>query len=213
MSGAPLWVGVRVAMQSAIAAEKTITAITKANPGVASSVAHGYTNGDFLLLKAQGMTEVNNRIIRAAGVATDTFQLEGENSADFNAFASGTAEKITFGTTFSTLANVSASGGDFDLVDTTTIHDTEKTNEPGLASAMSFNFESQWDLSDAGLQAAIAASKTKAKLGFLFTFQNGFKMAFYGYVGATGIPKGSSGQKAMTTVTITASGRPTYYTT
>jgi hypothetical protein len=209
----PNWIGVRVAMQSAIAASKTITAITEADPGVASAVGHGYSNGDFALITAQGMAQVNNRIFRVAGQATDTFQLEDEDTTEFDTFTSGGAQKITFGTTFNTLADISGSGGDFDMVDTTTIHDLIKTQEPGLASALSFSFESLWDLSDAGLQAAIAASKTKAQRAFLFTFQNDFKMAFYGYVGATGIPKGSSGQKVKTTLTITASGTPTYYAT
>lgn len=209
----PNWIGVRVAMQSAIAASKTITAITQASPGVASAVGHGYSNGDFTLITAQGMAQVNNRIIRVAGQAADTFQLEGEDTTGFDAFTSGGAQKVTFGTTFNTLADISGSGGDFDMLDSTTIHDLVKTQEPGMASALSFSFESLWDLSDAGLQAAMAASKNKAQRAFLFTFQNGFKMAFYGYVGASGIPKGASGQKVKTTVTITASGAPTYYAT
>jgi hypothetical protein len=45
-----VWSNVGIAIQSALAAAKTITAITKANPGVASSTTHGYSNGDYVLL-------------------------------------------------------------------------------------------------------------------------------------------------------------------
>ena len=44
-----VWSKVAVAVQTALASAKTITAITKANPGVATSVAHGYADGDILL--------------------------------------------------------------------------------------------------------------------------------------------------------------------
>jgi hypothetical protein len=208
---APKWVGVQVAMQSAIAAAKTVTAVTKADPGVASSTAHGYTNGDIVLMTAQGMSEINNRLFRAAGVAADTFQLEGEDTTDYNTFSSGTAQKITLGTTFNTLKNISVSGGEFDLMDTTTIHDLIKKQEPGMASAIVFTFDSYWDIADAALQAAIAASKTQQQRAFQFTFPDGKKMLFYGYVGATGLPNGSTGEKVTTKITITASGLPTYY--
>lgn len=208
---APKWVGVQVAMQSAIAAAKTVSAVTKADPGVASSTAHGYTNGDIVLMTAQGMGEINNRLFRAAGVAADTFQLEGEDTTDYNAFSSGSAQKITLGTTFNTLKNISVSGGEFDLMDTTTIHDLIKKQEPGMASAVVFTFDSYWDIADAALQAAIAASKIQQQLAFQFTFPDGKKMLFYGYVGATGLPTGSTGEKVTTKITITASGLPTYY--
>jgi hypothetical protein len=208
---APKWVGVQVAMQSAIAAAKTVTAVTKADPGVASSTTHGYTNGDIVLMTAQGMGEINNRLFRAASVAADTFALEGEDTTDYTAFSSGSAQEITLGTTFSTLKNISASGGEFDMMDTTTIHDLIKKQEPGMASAITFSFDSYWDIADAALQACIAASKTQQQRAFQFTFADGKKMLFYGYVGATGLPTGSTGEKVVTKITITASGLPTYY--
>ena len=42
--GTKTWTNVQVAMQTVLAPAKTITAITKANPAVATSTAHGYTN-------------------------------------------------------------------------------------------------------------------------------------------------------------------------
>ena len=43
-------------------ATKTISAITKANPGVVTATSHGYSNGDRVFISGVvGMTEVNNR--------------------------------------------------------------------------------------------------------------------------------------------------------
>lgn len=212
MSQAPIWTGVSVYMQSAIAAAKTVTAVTKANPGVATAAAHGYSNGDYLLATIQGMREINNRVFRAASIATDTVALEGEDTTNYGTFSSGTLKKLTFGTTFATFADVSASGGEPDEIDATTIHDTIKKVRYGMFSAIKFAIDSQWDLNDAGLQAAIAASKLKAERAFMFVFESGERMVFNGTVSASGVPTGSTGDIAKTSIAISCNGVPTYYT-
>lgn len=212
MSQAPIWTGVSVYMQSAIAAAKTVTAVTKANPGVATAAAHGYSNGDYLLATIQGMREINNRVFRAASIATDTVALEGEDTTNFGTFSSGDLKKLTFGTTFATFADVNASGGDPDKIDATTIHDVIKKIRYGMFSAIEFAISSHWDLNDAGLQAAIAASKIKAERAFMFVFESGERMVFKGTVSAAGVPTGSTGEIAKTAIAISCNGVPTYYT-
>jgi len=55
---------------------KTITAITKANPGVLTSSSHGFSNGDEVFVDSiGGMTELNGRNYRVANVTTNTFTL------------------------------------------------------------------------------------------------------------------------------------------
>lgn len=207
------WSNVAIAMQSAIATSKVITAITQADPAVVSSVAHGYANGDYVLMAAQGMTQVNGRVFRVSGVATDSFELEGIDSTGFDAFTSGDAKSLTFGTSLTTVTAVSGSGGDFDFIDTTTVHDDIKTQIPGLPSALTYNFENIWDISDAALAAMKLASDNQGERAFLFTFPNGQKMTFNGFVGASLVPGGSAQDKVTTSTTITAFGTPTYYAT
>ena len=50
MATAKVWKNVDVKMQSAIAAAKTITGISKASEAVVSCTAHGYSNGDIVFL-------------------------------------------------------------------------------------------------------------------------------------------------------------------
>ncbi len=135
------WSSVAVSVQSALASAKTITAITKANPGVVSSTAHGYSNGDYVLMTVQGMYQVNYRVFRVSAVATDSFSLEGEDTTNYATFSSGSCQKITFGTSLATLTNINASGGDFDFIDTTTIHDSIKTQVPGLPNPSNYTFQ------------------------------------------------------------------------
>jgi hypothetical protein len=208
------WAGVGVAVQSALGTARTITAISKASPGVVTSTAHGFANGDYVLLTISGgMNQVDGRVFRVAASAANTFNLEGEDTTNYDNFTSGTAQMITFGTTISTLTTVNASGGDFDFTDTTTIHSLVKTQIPGQASPSVFSFDSIWDVADAGLIALKAASDNKAQRAVRFTFANGQKFAFNGYVGTSLSPTGQAGDKVTTPVTLTAYGRPTVYAT
>lgn len=75
----------------------TITGITQANPGVVTtSAAHGYTNGDHVVLASVvGMVEVNGRRFTVANVTATTFELSGIDTTSFTAYISGgTSSKV-----------------------------------------------------------------------------------------------------------------------
>lgn len=212
MAQARKWSNVAVAMESALGSALTITAITKANPGVATSTAHGLSNGAYVLISAQGMHQLDNRVVRVAGVTADTFQLEGINTTEFDTFTSGTAEVITFGTSITSATEVNGSGGDFDYIPTTTIHVNTRTQIPGAANPSTFEFTNIWDVSDAGLVAMKAASDIQGQRAFRFTFGSGGQvMVFAGYVGATLLPGGQAQGLVTTPTVITMYGTPTYY--
>jgi len=83
-------------------ADKTITAITAASPGVVTSASHGYANGDEVYLDTiVGMTELNQRRFIVANKTTNTFdlttQFDGSNvdTSGYTAYSSaGTAAKV-----------------------------------------------------------------------------------------------------------------------
>jgi hypothetical protein len=76
-------------------ANKTITGITQANPGVVTSAAHGFANGDTVVITGVvGMTQVNGKRFKVASVATNTFQLQdidgnNVNTTSYTAYTSG----------------------------------------------------------------------------------------------------------------------------
>lgn len=212
MANVTKWSGVAIAIQSALAAADTISAITKANPGVVSAAAHGLANGSYAVHTIQGMRQLDDMVVRVANQASGTYELEGLNTTAFDTFSSGTAEEITFGTSLATATNVNASGGDFDFIDVTTIHDTVKKQIPGLANPATFTFENIWDPSDAGLLALKSASDTQSKRAFKFTFANGRILVFTGYVGCSMMPTGGAQDVVKTSIVITMFGKPMVYT-
>ena len=65
--------------------DKTITAITKANPAVVTANSHGYSNGDEVVITAVGgMTEVNGKRFLVADKTTNTFELQDKDGVDIN---------------------------------------------------------------------------------------------------------------------------------
>ena len=75
--------------------DKTISAITAANPAVVTATSHGYSNGDEVLISGvSGMTEVNGKRFLVADKTTNTFELQDKdgvdiNSSSFTAYSSG----------------------------------------------------------------------------------------------------------------------------
>lgn len=211
MATAKKWSNVAVAMQSALGANITITGISKAAEGVVTAT-NTLSNGDFVVISAQGMRQVDDRVFRVKSVSGANFTLEGEDTTAFDTFTSGTANKVTFGTSITTATSISSSGGDFDMIDTTTIHMNARSQMPGLPAAASFSFDNIWDVSDVGLKAMKSASDAQAKRAFMFTFGAGGQiLLFNGYVGASLLPGGSAQQLVTTKTTITMNGSPTTY--
>nr|BAR28385.1 putative tail tubular protein B [uncultured Mediterranean phage uvMED] len=87
---------------SVLEGDKTISAITKANPAVVTATSHGYENGDEVVITAVGgMTEVNSKRFLVAGKTTNTFQLTNKdganiNSSSFTTYTSGGVSNKVF---------------------------------------------------------------------------------------------------------------------
>lgn len=82
-------------------ATKTITGATQANPGVITSNAHGFSNGQWVYLAViGGMTQLNGRFFVVAGVTANTFTLTDPggtaiNTTSYSAYTSGgTAARV-----------------------------------------------------------------------------------------------------------------------
>jgi hypothetical protein len=216
MANVSLWSNVAIAVQSALGSAQSISGITKASPGVATYVGTDPTNGDFLYLSSvQGMSQVDERIFRAANVnaGSNTVELEGENTTAYDTFSSGNLQVVTFGTTLAIVTDVQVSGGEFDQIDVTTIHDNVRKQIPGAASPIVFSGSCIWDTADAGFAALKAASDVKGKRAIRVTFANGQRVVFTGYIGFTGLPTGQAQDKVVTPFQITMFGRPTTYAT
>ena len=100
---------------STIAATKATTVVTNASEAVVTSTAHGYSNGDYVLV-ISGWGRLNKRAFRIKSIATDTFVLEGADTSNTTFFPAGqgvgTVAKVSAWTQLTTVMNPNTSGGD-----------------------------------------------------------------------------------------------------
>lgn len=100
---------------STIAAAKTTTIVTNASEAVVTSAAHGFSNGDFVLMTS-GWGRMNRRAFRVKSVTTDTFVLEGADTTSTTYFPAGTgvgtASKLSTFTQITTVMSPTSSGGE-----------------------------------------------------------------------------------------------------
>tara|TARA_Y100000817_G_scaffold121023_1_gene94805 strand:+ start:8628 stop:11384 length:2757 start_codon:yes stop_codon:yes gene_type:complete len=89
-----------------VEATKAITGATQADPVVVTAAGHGYSNGDEVYVTGVvGMTQLNGRNFKVAGVTTNTFQIQdlggtNINGSAYTAYASGgTAARVYTQTT------------------------------------------------------------------------------------------------------------------
>lgn len=177
--------GSTVAVGTATAATKVITAITAAAPPVVTSAAHGYANGDIVYLDAiVGMVQLNKRVFVVANQAANTFELKGVDGSAYSAYVSGgTAAKKTM----TAIGECRAVGPGFDgeatEIDVTHLLSTAKEYIFGLQDfgnvPLSLFLTSPNDTGQTRLRALKALATAEA---FSITLASGQVAAFMAFV-------------------------------
>lgn len=197
MSAPILLLDTVVEIQKTLGAAKTITAITQASPGVATSAAHGLANGTVgILAIPSGMTSLDKRLVRIANQATNTFELEGIDTTSLPAFVAGscTFTPITAWDTFSNVTSFAIPEPQPNRQDSTTVHVNTKREIFGLDDAVQANFTMQADPKNVAVINLRTASKAKATRGFRVTLQDATVLLLNAYcAGGRGLDGGQPG--------------------
>jgi hypothetical protein len=204
-----VWSDVQVNVESARAAALTISAITKASPGVVSYTGTDPVNGDLMLLRVTGIPDLDYLTARVASVdgTANTFALEGVDSTNMKGtFASGTASKLTFGTTADTITDVNWSGGEAADIDIRTIHNSRDRSVPGNFTPLKCATGNLWDPADPALIALRGYSNQKKAVGFEVIFATGAKVYMAAIPSTRLAPGGSAGAAVTTPVNLSVQG-------
>ena len=154
-----------VAPASVIGSAKTTTVVTNATEAVVTSAAHGYSNGDVVLV-ASGWGRLNKRVFRIKSVTTDTFVLEGQDTTNTTFYPAGTGigsvQKIGSMTQITSVMNPQSSGGDPKTVTYKFVEsDVENSINDGF-SATSYTMELDADsIGSAGYTALKALTEVQ----------------------------------------------------
>jgi hypothetical protein len=180
--GGRVAVNVKTELQSTLSSASAAVAdagITQALPGVVSLTAHGYSNGDYLVVTStNGMTQLDGQAVRVANKTTDTFELEGLDTTNFSpAIAGGTTfKKVTAFSTLSNATNVTMPDGNPTKLDATPL--TEPFNKRylfGLPDAPDGKITTMYDPAVGAVALVKAASIAHTTLVMRLTWADGRK--------------------------------------
>lgn len=162
--------GTTVAIASAYGTSKSMSALTNANPAVATlEASHGIATGDFFEVTS-GWEAANLMVVKAGTVATNDVPLLGLSTLDTNVYPTGTGtgsvREITAWTTITQIARqIDVSGGEQQYADITTLANRTEQRVPTVRSAINLRLPLFWDPAlpfVAVVRAAVAAAKPVA---------------------------------------------------
>ena len=206
--------GAIVSLATTMGTAKTVSAITNASTGVATSTSHGFTDGD-LVIMSSGWSNLDNRIVRVDNSATNAFDIEGVDTSSTTLFptgsGTGTATEITAFTQITQIMGFATTGGDQQFATYSFLEQNFETQIPTISSAQTITIDIADDPSLAGYIALKAASDARATRGLKIAMPDGSFILYYGYVTLNETPSVTKGAVMQVKATFSLLGRPVRY--
>lgn len=204
-------IGSKVEFGSALATAKTMSAISNANPAVATlEASHGVAVGEYIVITSSGWGKLQGRICRVSVVATNDVTLEGidtSSTSDYPAgLGVGTVQEVSTWTEMTQIAGINPSGGDQQFADASTLADTDDEQIPSNRTAVVYTFP----VHDDNALSWYATLRTTAAAGLRpmrLTAASGKKTLMNGYWSFGEIPQISRTETTKVGATFTGSRR------
>ena len=196
------------------ASAKTITALTNANPAVATSTAHGYITGDEVLVTS-GWEDATDSVYKVETVDANSFKLLGLDTSNTGFFpagtGTGTAQKISGWTAIPQVLTISGSGGDARFTDVQLLARRNSLKIPTGFNATSITLSLAHDASQPGYITMLGISRNLSKVAFKQVISGGAVTYGYGYMNVSELPKLNSGNVNTVDAAMTVIGRSLSY--
>jgi hypothetical protein len=197
------------------AAAKIISGISNANPGVASSTTHGYTDGDILVISS-GWPRMEGRVARVDDSVTDAFDLEGIDTTSAILYPAGAgagrAVKVTDFVPFSQVTDSASSGGEQQFAQWVYLEDGQQRQRPTFKNARSLQLTLDYDPALAWHDTLVNADLLNTPHVLLATLPNSSKIYYNMYVSFDGEPTFTANQNQQVVATFSyANPRSTRY--
>lgn len=203
-----------VSIASGYGPVKNVTAITNATPGVASSTAHGLSDGTYIEVTS-GWSRLTDRIVRLDAPTADTFALEGISTADTSRFPTGggvgSVRAITGWTQLTQITGSSSEGGEQQFLTYQFLEADAERRIPTTKSAAGITFTVADDDTLPGQILAREANEDRLPRAILVTLSSGAKLLYNAYVSISLIPSLTVNELMTTEVTLSLLGDPVRY--
>ena len=197
-----------------LAGSKTITAITNANPAVATCTAHGYTTGDEIMLSS-GWEDATDSVYKIESVDANSFKILGLDTTNTSFFPTGSgggsAQKLSAWTAIPQVLTISASGGDARFTDVNPLAKRNGIRIPTGFNATSVTLSLGFDATNASYKSMVGISRSLSKVAFKQVLSGGSTQYGWGYMTVSEFPKLNNNQVNTVDAALTFLGRTMSY--
>lgn len=202
------------AIASAYGSVINVTALTNANPAVATAAGHGLSNGDIIEVTS-GWSKLNNRPVRVANVTANTFELENIDTSSTTAYPAGggvgSVRKVNSFVQLAQVLDTGTSGGEQQFVQYQFLEADQESNIPTTKSAMTLTLTLADDDTLPGYKEAVKANEDRLMRVVRFALPGGSTIYYNGFVSVNETPSTTQNQVMSVQATIALQGRVTRY--
>lgn len=206
--------GSKIQFTQTLAGAKTITVATNANPCVMTSVAHGYSTNDEILLTT-GWEDATDSVYKITVLTVDTFSVTGLDTTNTSYFASGsgvgTAQKLSTWLDIPQVLTVSSSGGDARFTDISPLAKRNSIKVPTGFNATSVTMSLGHDAAQANYITMLGIARNLSKVAIKMVISGGAVTYGYGYMSVSETPKLNVNQANTVDAALTILGRTVSY--
>ena len=206
--------GSKIQFTQTMAGAKTITVATNANPCVMTSVAHGYSTNDEILLTT-GWEDATDSVYKITVLTADTFSVSGLDTTNTSFFAVGsgvgTAQKLSTWLDIPQVLTISASGGDARFTDISPLAKRNSIKVPTGFNATAMTLTLGHDASQANYITMLGISRNLSKVAIKQVISGGAVTYGYGYMSVSENPKLNVNQANTVDAALTILGRTVSY--
>lgn len=184
--------GTKYFYSNTLATAKTVSAVTNANPAVATSTSHGFTDGDPLLFSS-GWQDAANTVFEVDQLTVDTFSFLGLNATDTNIYASGSGvgsvQKVSTWVEIPQILTASTSGGGIKYGTISPLGSRQDTKQPIGFEAIGVDLKLGYDPANAIIQAMQALTRVSGKVALKLVLPGGGRVYGYGNIACSEFPE------------------------
>lgn len=192
----------------------TITAISNANPAVATATGHPFTLGDIVVVTT-GWTKLTGRAFKVGAVTADTFVLTGVNTTSTQAYpagvSAGSAKSVETWVNIPQITEVASSGGEQQFYQFGFLEEDEDRQIPTTKSPSTLTLTVADDPSQPYVPVVEAADELKEERIQRLNLVNGDIILYNSIASITNTPSLTRNQIMVRTITLAQQGRVTRY--
>jgi hypothetical protein len=208
--------GAIVSIASGYGAAKTMSALTNADPGVATlEASHGVATGDYIEVTS-GWSRLTDKIVRAGTVSVNDVPLEGYNTTSTTIYPSGTGtgtvREITGWTQLSQVLSSTSNGGEQQFLEYQLLESDAQKRIPTFKSAAGLTLSIADDPTLAGYILASTANDDRLQRAVRIVLPSGAIILYNAYISLNKTPSLTVNEIMAVEVTLSLLNEPVRYT-